>query len=165
MSSPDRPRLSRRLLLALPLVLTACGFEPVYGPGCSGSALQNRVSVEEPETRDGYILTREIETRLGRSSAPTYALALSAATRADGLNIDRSGNINRYNLLGSVDYALRDLDSGVVLASGKVENFTGYSTTGSTVATLAAETDARERLMTILADQIVARLLAADLAQ
>jgi LPS-assembly lipoprotein len=50
------------------------------------------------------------------------------------------------------------------VTSGSVDNFTGYSATGTTVATLAAERDAQERLMTILADQIVTRLLTLDLA-
>ena len=45
-----------------------------------------------------------------------------------------------------------------VLLSGNVDSFTGYSATGTTVATRAAERDAYERLMTILADQIVTRL-------
>jgi LPS-assembly lipoprotein len=42
---------------------------------------------------------------------------------------------------------------------GRVSDFTGFSATGSTVATLAAERDATARLMVILADQIVDRLV------
>ena len=49
------------------------------------------------------------------------------------------------------------------MTSGTVNNFTAYSATGSTVATLAAERDALERLMVILGDQITTRLFAADL--
>ena len=47
------------------------------------------------------------------------------------------------------------------VTSGTVDSFTGYSATGSTVATRAARADAEERLTTILADQIVTRLIAA----
>ena len=58
-----------------------------------------------------------------------------------------------------------ELERQLKAAKGEVENFTAYSTTGSTVETLAAERDARERLMMILASQITARLYAqADLA-
>jgi LPS-assembly lipoprotein len=46
-----------------------------------------------------------------------------------------------------------------------VKSFTAYSATGSTVAGLAAEEDAATRLMRILADQIVARLVAVTAAQ
>ncbi|HCQ58330.1 MAG TPA: hypothetical protein DIU10_10575, partial [Sulfitobacter sp.] len=54
---------------------------------------------------------------------------------------------------------------GQIVTSGKVESFTGYSATGTTVATRAAELDAQERLMVILADLVVSRLYAADLPQ
>ena len=57
-------------------------------------------------------------------------------------------------------WALADLATGARLTGGRVDNFTSYSATGSTVASLAAEEDASLRLMRILADQIVARLLA-----
>ncbi len=47
-----------------------------------------------------------------------------------------------------------------MLTSGKIKNYVGYSATGSTVATIAAQEDATERLMVILTDQIIANLLA-----
>ena len=147
------------------LALAACGFEPVYGPGGAGTALQNRVLVDAPEDRFGYFLVREVETRLGRAATPRWGLALTTTTTEDGLAIDSEGNTRRYNLLGTTSYALRDLDSGQIVTSGKVESFTGYSATGTTVATRAAELDAQERLMVILADLVVSRLYAADLPQ
>ncbi|MGJ5618033.1 LPS assembly lipoprotein LptE [Sulfitobacter sp. MF3-043] len=156
--------LNRRTLILAPLALAACGFEPVYGPGGNGSALQNRVLVDEPNERYGYFLTREIEGRLGRAAAPTYGLALTIATKQAGLATDVEGNTQRFNLIGTVDYALRHLSTGQIVTSGKVENFTGYSATGTTVATLAGEQDAQVRLMTILADQVVTRLFAADIS-
>ena len=146
-----------------PLALAACGFQPVYGPGGTGTLLQNRVLVDGPNDRNGYLLTRELEERLGRANPAAFGLALNITTTEDRLAIDPAGNTRRFNLLGTVDYALRDLNTGNVVASGKVENFTGYSATGSTVATLAAEQDAQKRLMNILADQIVTRLFATDL--
>lgn len=156
--------LDRRAILLLPLALAACGFQPVYGPGGNGIALQNRVLVDDPENRFDYILTRELETRLGRARSPSYGLALTTIVTEEGLNIDTTGNIKRYDLIGAVDYVLRDLSDGRAVVTGRVENFTGYSTTGTTVATLAAEQDAQKRLMVILADQIVTRLYAADLS-
>jgi len=102
---------------------------------------------------------------LGRAATPRWGLALTTTTTEDGLAIDSEGNTRRYNLLGATSYALRDLDSGQIVTSGKVESFTGYSATGTTVATRAAELDAQERLMVILADLVVSRLYAADLPQ
>jgi LPS-assembly lipoprotein len=44
--------------------------------------------------------------------------------------------------------------------SGREQNFTGQSATEATIQAQAAEDDARQRLMVILADQIVTRLVA-----
>ena len=166
MSLPKTIPSRRRFLLALPLVaLAACGFEPLYGPGGEGMALQNRVLVDAPGDRYGYFLVRELESQLGRAASPQWGLALTTTTTEDGLAIDSEGNTRRYNLLGTTSYALRDLSSGQIVTSGKVESFTGYSATGTTVATRAAELDAQERLMKILADLVVSRLYAADLPQ
>ena len=155
--------LNRRALLALPLALAACGFQPAYAPGGAGATLQNRVEVTAPDDRNTYLLVRELETRLGRAATPAYALSLTVTTSEEGLAIDRAGDINRYNLVGTADYTLRNLTTGQIVTSGQEDNFTAYSTTGTTVATLAAERDAQARLMTILADQIMTRLLASRL--
>ncbi|MEH6644498.1 LPS assembly lipoprotein LptE [Sulfitobacter sp.] len=155
---------NRRTLLALPLALAACGFTPVYGPDGAGTKLRGQVLVQEPSTQAGYLLTRHLEARLGRSGAePRYALDLAIATEEDGLAINSAGDTTRFNLIGEVVYALRDILTGTIVSSGTVENFTAYSATGTTVATLAAERDAVERLMVILGDQITARLYAVDL--
>lgn len=159
--------LNRRSFLCgalAPLALSACGFTPVYSSGGTGRALQNKVLVKAENSRNNYLLVRELEERLGRANAPAYDLTLTITTEQQGLAIDRAGNTRRFNLLGKVDYVLTDLASGNVTTSGSVNSFTGYSATGTTVATLAAETDAQERLMNILADQITTRLHAAALA-
>jgi LPS-assembly lipoprotein len=154
---------NRRTLLALPLALAACGFTPVYGPGGTGTKLNGQVLVQEPSTQAGYLLTRHMETRLGRSAGSArYALDLTIDLDEDDLAINSSGDITRYNVIGNVEFALRDSTTGTIITSGKVQNFTAYSATGTTVATLAAEQDALERLMVILGDQITARLYATD---
>lgn len=155
---------SRRSLLALPLALAACGFTPVYGPEGAGTKLRGQVLVQEPTSQAGYLITRHLETRLGRSgSAARYGLDLVISLDEDDLAISESGDITRFNLIGIVEFALRDTSTGTIITSGQVENFTAYSATGSTVATLAAERDAVERLMVILGDQITTRLFATDL--
>lgn len=154
---------NRRALLALPLVLAACGFTPVYAPSGSGNALQNSVAVVEQNNANNYMITRRIEERVGRASVPKYQLSLNIRTFSETLAVDSESNINRFNLIGEADYTLVEQATGRVVTSGSVDNFTGASATGTTVATLAARRDARERLMTLLADQIVVRLLSTDL--
>ena len=51
-----------------------------------------------------------------------------------------------------------------MVLSGEEVAFTGYSATSSTISTFEAERDARRRLMGLLADRVVARMLAAGAA-
>lgn len=153
----------RRALLTLPLALAACGFDPVYAPGGAGRTLQNAVLVAEPQDRETYLLVRRIEERLGRPNPARYVLSLNLTTQTQGLEIDPAGNTNRFNLIGTAGYVLSNSESGREVSSGTVNRFSSYSTTDSTVAALASERDARERLMVILADLIVQRLLVLDL--
>jgi LPS-assembly lipoprotein len=66
----------------------------------------------------------------------------------------------RINIIGQADYQLTDVSTGKVVRRGQVQSFSGYSSTSTTAATRAARADAEERLMKILADRVVADLLA-----
>ena len=157
MSSSDR----RLFLLSGLAMLAGCGFAPVYGPGGGGDALMGQVRVAAPDSRAGFLLTREIETRLGRPEAPRYELRPVISLRAEAIAIDRSNVAARFNLIGAVRYTLVDLETEAVADSGEVTNFTGYSTFGTPVASQAAERDAEARLMQMLAEQMLTRLAAA----
>lgn len=154
MSSPDR-----RAFLLLPLV-AACGFTPAYGPGGGMAALSGRVSTAAPAEASAYHLVARLEERLGRGEAALYRLDYTITAEPQGVGITPEGAVTRYHLTGSVDWQLVDLTSGAVALSGREESFTAYSATGSTIAALTAEDDAGRRLMRILADRIVTRLMA-----
>lgn len=146
-------------LIAASLV-GACGYAPVYAPGAEARALRNTVLVDEPRDKDAFDLTRRVEERLGRATAPRFGLTVTLRTEEVGLAIQGGNEVTRYNLVGSADYALRDLSTGRVLLSGKVDTFSAYSATGSTVGARTAEIDGRKRLMVALADMIVTDLMA-----
>jgi LPS-assembly lipoprotein len=153
---------NRRFVLVLPLALAACGFAPAYGPGGTAVQLVETVRVADPSDKNSFDLVERLEERLGRPENHRFNLAYTIKTEAVGVGITTENEITRFNLTGTVDYTLTDKASGTRLTGGRVQGFTAYSATGSTVAGLAAEEDAAFRLMRILADQIVARLIAAS---
>ena len=153
---------NRRFVLVLPLALAACGFTPAYGPGGTATQLVETVRVADPRDKNSFDLVERLEERLGRPENHRFNLAYTIKTEAVGVGITTENEITRFNLTGTVDYTLTDKASGTRLTGGRVQGFTAYSATGSTVAGLAAEEDAAFRLMRILADQIVARLIAAS---
>lgn len=150
------------LLGAAAALLAGCGFAPAYGTGGAASKLQNAIHVEEPNNHFGYLVTRRIEERLGAGGegAP-YALALQTKFSQESLGSTSDGQLTRYHVTGSTTYVLRRAADQTEIDTGTVYNFTAYSASGSTVATLAAQRDAQDRLMIALADQVIERLVLA----
>ncbi|MGR3249050.1 MAG: LPS assembly lipoprotein LptE [Paracoccus sp. (in: a-proteobacteria)] len=155
MWSPDR----RTALLAL-LALGGCGLTPVYGPGGGGSRLWGRVRPRDPDTPIDFVFNRRLAERLGSEDSAVYDLDYRINVGVVPQAITTDEVTTRYSLNGTADFALTGPE-GAVVTQGSVSSFTSYSTTGTTISTLAAEGDARERLAVMLADQVVTRLLAA----
>lgn len=152
---------SRRGVLLAALALAACGFAPVYGPGGTGTRLQDKVRTADPRTPDDFAFAGRIAERLGPDGT-RYELdwRLRIAVVPQAITPDEI--TTRYSLNGTASYVLTEIASGRTVARGQVSSFTSYSTTGTTIATLAAEQDAHKRLARLLADQVVTRLLALD---
>jgi LPS-assembly lipoprotein len=151
---------NRRFLLLTPLALVACGFTPAYAPGGAANKLTGAVRLADPTDKSGFDFVERMEERLGRTEVHRYDLAYNIVTEPVGVGITADNKITRYNLKGAIDYTLSDTGTGARIAGGRVQSFTSYAATGSTVAGLAAEEDASLRLMRLLADQIVSRLIA-----
>ncbi|WP_375573575.1 LPS assembly lipoprotein LptE [Seohaeicola saemankumensis] len=170
MSSSDRRAVLRRLgslglggLVLGSLALGGCGFTPVYGPSGQASRLQDSILPDAPRARDEFLLIQQFEARLGRGTDGPYALGYAYTISGQRMAVTAENVTTRFNLVGRVDFVLRDRATDAVLLRDSVDGFTGFSTTGSTSATEAAVRDARERLAVLLADQMVTRLaLTAD---
>lgn len=160
MWSPDRlPR--RALLLGALAALGACGLTPVYGPQGAAGRLFGHVRPRDPESFEEFAFNRRLAERLGPEDGARYDLDYRISIGVVAQAITPEEVTTRYSLNGTADFALKD-GSGTVVTQGRVSSFTSYSTTGTTIATLSAEADARQRLAHMLADQVVTRLLAAS---
>lgn len=151
---------SRRSFLGMAAALGGCGFTPSYGPSGAAHRLQNQIAFDAPDDRDTYLLVRRLEERLGRPTAARFGLNYDLKIVEERMAVSAINVTSRFNVVGKATFSLRDLSTGEIVESGSVDTFTGYSATGTTVATRAAKADAYKRLMTILADQITARLIA-----
>ncbi|QOL82209.1 LPS assembly lipoprotein LptE [Pseudooceanicola spongiae] len=160
MWSSDRRNLLKLLVAAPALAaLSACGFTPAFAPDGGGNRLLNATRLPDPDSGDSYQLVRDLEQRLGRAENPVYDLAMKLNVTESALAITSNGNTARFNVLGDLSYTLRDIATGTQLGAGKVSNFSGYSATGTTVATQAAQRDAHKRLMSMLINMLVPRLI------
>lgn len=148
----------------MPLALAACGFTPALAPSGKAAALLGSVRAGDPYSKESFDFVERIEERLGRPENQRYDLNYSLSTERLSAGLTADNRTTRYNIKGTVDFSLVETASGKVLSSGRIQNFTGFGATGSTVAGFAADEDAQLRLMRILADQVVARLVA-DMAK
>ena len=152
---------SRRVFFLAALALAGCGFEPVNGVSSKSQMLRNTVLVQAPTTRVEFELVRNLEVQLGQATSKLYDLRYKLNVDEDIIIVSAAQEINRFSLVGVLEYSLVDND-GMVLLSRTAKSFTGYSATGTTVATQRSKRDAYDRLMVILAKQVSNFLLTSD---
>ncbi|MGB0439280.1 MAG: LPS assembly lipoprotein LptE, partial [Paracoccaceae bacterium] len=111
-----------------------------------------------PRDRNTQLFHNRILDRLGHPGGGAHRLNVTLSTTQQGLGTTSDGQTTLYQVSGVARFTLTQDGSGTLLSQGRTEGFTSYSATESTVATLAAETDATARLMTLLADQALDRM-------
>ncbi len=153
---------SRRAFLLSLSGLAACGFEPAYGPNGSAAGLRGAILVDNPTDRYSFELVKQLEERLGQPVGPRFGLAIDLRLEEDDLAITQEQEILRYNIIGRANFTIYDLNTKEALYQSAANSFTSYAATGTNVSTAAAEQDAYDRLMVILADQITTRLIASS---
>ncbi len=155
--------LFKRLSILLTVAaLTGCGFTPALTPDENAAALPGRIEIMAPSDRNEFDITRRLEERLGQPTDIRWTLTYALKLSRESVGITPDLITTRHNIHGQLTYELVDLESDDTVITGKIENFTSYAATGTTVATLTAERAANRRLMFILADQVYARLLLAS---
>ena len=122
--------------------------------------MRGRVVVEAPVNRLEFELVQRLEERLGRGDAQVFRLEHQVSTRSEGIAVTGTNDITRVRINGSAAYTLYDATQEIEILTGTVSSFTAYSTTGSTLASDAAERAAEDRLMVLLADRMVDEILA-----
>ena len=143
------------------LALAGCDLVPVNGANTKFQLLRNTVLVQAPTNRVEFELVRNLEVQLGQAVSKLYDLKYKLSVDEDIVVVSAKQEINRFSLVGLLEYSLVD-SGGVVLLTETAKSFTGYSATGTTVATQRSKRDAYDRLMVILAKQVSNSLLILD---
>lgn len=159
MSSKAIFSLSRRSALLWALALAGCGFAPVYGPAGGGSKLQGQIAFVVGEDRFDYRLREQLERRLGRTEIAQYTLSVETELSESPVAIASDNTATRINLPATANFTLMNA-AEEVLAKGSVQTFTSYSATGTSIATRTTKQAAEDRLAGMVADLVVARILA-----
>jgi LPS-assembly lipoprotein len=151
----------RALALALCLILAACGLTPMYAGGASGSVASSLATVQVapiPE-RSGWLVRNALVDRLGgEKSDPAYRLEVELDDDLTAFGIRGDAAVTRERRTLRARYRLVDLKTGEVVLDATAGSDAGIDIVSSEYATVAAEQTAQERLASVVADQMIARL-------
>ena len=153
----------RALFLAAALAaLSACGLQPMYAGGSSGTVATSlrSIQVQNIPGKGGWLVRNALVTKLGGDpGAPAaYRLEVELDDNITGFGIrgDRATTRERRTLRAR--YRLVDLSNGGVVLDATAGSDAGIDVVSSQYATIAAEQTALERLTDVIANQIVGRL-------
>jgi LPS-assembly lipoprotein len=149
------------IALCFALALSACGFRPLYGsygadPG--GQRVFSSIYVAPIELeRTGYELRNALIDTLEARDKPEnaiYQLNVKLNEKSEGIAVNSTGSITRYNYTLLAHYELLDARKGVVLVKGQESTLSAYNVVTSPYATLVAKQDAQKRAATDIAERM-----------
>ncbi len=135
--------------MTLLLLVSACGFEPVYAPG--GGRIAGALSgvvVEQPPGRVGQAMRLAILDGIGDRSTgkqPEYRLRTKLIVEKERVAIQVDESAARVNVTVTATWVLLDAAGLTRLDGGDIRRSVAYNVVNDTFATLMAERDA-ERL-------------------
>jgi LPS-assembly lipoprotein len=148
-------------------MLSACGFEPVYGNRLSDTTLGNMI-VEPIAGREGQIFKIALEDSLNPESAAVlnapYALRVSLKRDVIPAVIADDASIRRYNVLMTADFAVIDRATSKPVYQGNARRFGSYSRSKEDYSTFVADEDISKRTLEALAQDIAQRISALKLS-
>jgi LPS-assembly lipoprotein len=155
----------RAPLLLLPLMLSACGLQPLYSAGSKGAVadMLGDVRVAQIEGQAGWLVRNALRDRLvasqgGEGPGNRYRLDIKLEDTITGFGVRSDDSVTRERRSLRARYQMVDVGSGEVVLDATAASDAGVDVVGSEFATIAAEQSAQERLTQAIADQIVARL-------
>ena len=147
--------------LVLLSLLTACGFQPLYGSK-SGTVLAtesplNRVRIALIEDREGQILRNLLIDRFQPDGSNRYALVTRLNIVEEDLGVAEDSTTTRSRVIVSANFRL--------VYGDKTHGFTArsagsFSTVQSDYGTLVARQNATERSLRDIADEAKVRISA-----
>lgn len=150
-------------LLAAVMALSACGLQPIYSGGSSGTVARGLADIEVPAIpgNEGWLMRNALTDRLGRgnsSGTAQYRLDVVLDDQLEGLGLLTDDTVGRERRTLRARYQLVEIASGTIVVDATAGSDAGIDVVGSEFATIAAEQTALENLTREVADQIVVRL-------
>ncbi len=157
-------RLAPLCLLCAALVLSACGYRPLFGQNnVSTQTLTNLASIRVTSIADrvGQMLHSALTHRLSpkaHQAQQRFTLHVTLNESLATLAVERDASATRTNLTLTAYYKLIRSGDGKPMTSGSVRTVSSYNILASDFATLTAQNDSRSRAVEDLAETLRLRL-------
>lgn len=150
------------LLLAAPL-LSACGFEPLYGDHATRGMEADLAAVKILPIREhiGQLLQWQLEREFNPDGAEVpqrYRLHIALAIKRDFLATEPNNVAPRAGMSAAADVALTTLDDKTTLYRGKVQSIADYNIGTDAYAAEIGKSNAEKRVVEDIGEQIAIRL-------
>jgi len=150
--------------LALLILLSACGFHPVYGSRGTDDApvaeALNNIAIDNIPDRNGQMLRNNLVDRMygkNRPDHPLYTLHIKIHNNEEDLGIlaNATSTLELMNMYA--DYTLTD-SNGQQILGGTAHSVASFDRLDQMYGTVAARESAFERTLHEVSEQIVNRL-------
>ncbi len=149
------------LVLMITLLLAACGLTPLYQGGMKGNAagFMNEVAVPAIEGKAGWLMRDALSQRFGETKSDAkYRLEIKLDDQITGFGVRRDDTVTRERRTLRARFKLVDVTTNTIVLDATAGSDAGIDVVSSEYATVAAENSALERLVEVVADQIVAKV-------
>ena len=159
----------RALLLGLGLVVSGCGFHPLYGVRTANGSVSlaqhdlGLIDIPVIPDRAGQLLRQALQQRMTsptEASAKQYQLSVSFGITADLVSVQQDTTITRLRETGAATWTLKRLDpSNTIVTSGTARSLDGLNIIDQEYfeADLAGET-VQKRIAEAVADRITIQI-------
>lgn len=154
-------RLSLVAIIGLSLMLSACGFRPLYGDrGVEASTYGDLsgITVSSPDTSVGRALKFDLLDTINdtgdQPSSPLYTLSLMPQSYSLNVAVQQDSSVTRQNFVLVVPYVLRDIATGKIVYKSTARARSSYNRVDSEFANLSAANAAEKRTAKAVAADI-----------
>lgn len=141
------------------LLLSACGFAPMYAQPANGGPAIGPVEVTEIEGKAGHVLKTELDRILSveNTGAEPMQLRITLQEQVTPLGLRRDESATRAELRLVANYILTPPNDGPVIR-GSVQSVVNYEIPRAAFGEISAQDDARERAAETMAERFRAEL-------
>ena len=151
------------ITIASILLLSACGFSPMYGANSSKNNTAIKTELTDIEIalipdREGQYLRNALIDRFyihGSPATPKFRLVVKEVDEnVSNFDVTIDSEVTRRQLKLSTSMSLIDLDSGSVVLTRSLQSITSYNVLESEFSTIVTEQSARDAALDDIARQI-----------